>query len=589
MTLRLRSKLALGFALVAAVPLVVMQVVASERIRAEFVASTEAQLEASRSLLERRFAREGERVTAQVTRIEADYRLREALLAHRGGQERDAHYKLIRVIEELAREVGLALLTVHDASGTLLASAQEPARFGMVEDGVAEVAASRAGRPSLDLVNGLEVRGLALQVVLPLDPNISEGFLSGGVLVDQALLEELPVVESLALLVVSKDGVVVSPTHAGAEARALLGTVGVADEVQARLGRGGWEVRSVSLGGMVAHAPVSFLLVSSRASLEAILSGVNTLFATLLVLGLGLAWALAWILSRHWTDPIGQLVDGLERVARGDLEARVAITRRDELGRLGSAFDVMAQELADSRERLLQAERIAAWRDIARRLAHEIKNPLSPIALSMDTLRRAYAGARADFPKLLAECTETVLEEVERLRRIVQEFSDFARLPKPRQVEDDFHEIVRGVVSLHTGLGDRYRFVLTLDPSSGVFHFDPDQMNRLLVNLVQNAMQAMPDGGVVRIETHRETNPERFVCAVRDDGPGVPREIARDLFRPYLTTKAGGTGLGLAIAHRIASEHGGSLRLVNPGEPNACFEFTLPLDGRGSDGDAVDA
>src|SRR6185436_5213972 len=130
-----------------------------------------------------------------------------------------------------------------------------------------------------------------------------------------------------------------------------------------------------------------------------------------------------------------------------------------------------------------------AWRDIARRLAHEIKNPLSPISLSMETLRRAHAAGRDDFPELLEECTRTVREEVDRMRRIVTEFSDFSRMREPKPVEESFHEGVRGVASLHAGLGEPHRIELDLEPGEARFVFDPDQMSRLVVNLVKNSIE----------------------------------------------------------------------------------------------------
>jgi len=577
-SLSLRAKLALGFAIVAAVPLVGTQQVTSWSARRAFRGQLARALDDGSRLVEKHFRREGARVAHELESVLASVEVRAALLAHLAERRPGAaHADLIDAIGQAAERSGLALLSLHRADGTIVASAQEPTRFDVPDPRVLHLARTRPELPVLDREEGVAVEGLALRMVVPLEEAGQRLWLAGGVLVEPELAT-LPVGDAQVLLVVDADGVHVAPTPAGDVAAALVGDVGAdVAAVRSTLEGAGYRVGRVALAGIVGDEPVALLLATSREPLEAALTRLRRIFAGALVGGLSLALALAYGLSRRWTDPVERLVRGLERVAQGDLESRVELERDDELGRLGQAFDAMTRDLAESRGRLLQAERVAAWQDIARRLAHEIKNPLSPIALSMETLRRSHAAGRDDFPELLSECTQTVLEEVERLRRIVQEFSDFARLPKPHLVEESLHDVIRGVIALYAGLGDRHRFTTDFEPGDGRFVFDPDQMNRLLVNLVKNAVEAMPEGGEVCISTRADRAAGRFVVRVADDGPGVAAATEPSLFHPYRSSKPGGTGLGLAIVDRIASEHGGRVWLESTTD-GACFAVELPLD-----------
>ena len=592
MTLSLRTKLTLAFGLVAAVPLAILQQGASRILRDDYVERARSELQQSRRLVEQRLGQEGSRMATELAELTADLDLRGALLGvlSPGPQQQRlaAQRELIDALKTASARTTMRLLGVYGTDGVVLGLAQEPQRFWV--PGVPGVPAIRDQRvldevcahPSQPVVGreqGIRIRGLALRVCLPLTPRPNGAerlWLVGGVLVDAGFLDRLSVAPSSPLVVVDDDGVRTTDSDGGRAAAAILAR-SAGDHVRA-LAAAGWETEPIRPRDLVVAEPTRLFLATSRAPLLAALAEQARFFTGLLLGGLLVAWVLALVLSRHWSTPVERLVAALERVGRGDLSARVGLERRDELGRLGHAFDRMTSELAESRERLVQAERVAAWRDIARRLAHEIKNPLSPIALSMETLQRYHAAGRPEFPELLEESTRTVLEEVERLRRIVQEFSDFARLPKPRLVEESFHEVVRSVLALHAGL-DRHRFVTDLEPGEARFTFDPDQMSRLLTNLLQNATEAMPDGGEIRIATRTDRRAGRFVLRVEDDGPGIPAAAVDDLFQPYRTTKEGGTGLGLAIVQRIAAEHGGTVRLTNPGAPGggASFEVVLPL------------
>jgi nitrogen fixation/metabolism regulation signal transduction histidine kinase len=233
-------------------------------------------------------------------------------------------------------------------------------------------------------------------------------------------------------------------------------------------------------------------------------------------------------------------------------------------------------DLAQLRRRLAAAERIAARREIARRVAHEIKNPLAPIRAAVETLRRLRARADPAFEEYFDEATRTVLDEVARISHIVGEFTRFARLPPPNPAAMDLVEAARSVVGLHKA--DGIELTLSSDDKLPIVA-DRDQMVQILTNLIQNALDAVRGAPApkVTVEVRRTGDHARLV--VRDNGPGFTPEVREHLFEPYLTTKADGTGLGLAIVQRIVVEHGGDIALADEPGPGAALVVELPLAG----------
>jgi len=256
----------------------------------------------------------------------------------------------------------------------------------------------------------------------------------------------------------------------------------------------------------------------------------------------------------------------------------VPVTSSDEIGQVGSAFNLMMEDLRDAEERLVIAERIAAWQEIARRLAHEIKNPLTPIQMAMDTLRKTWRKQHPSFGEILEESTATVLEEADRLKRIVSEFSDFARMPKPDVHPADLNEIVAGALTLYQGATPVER---RLSRPLPLLEVDKGQMTQVLLNLVENARDAIAgkDDGRILVSTRKGDAGDRVELAVEDNGPGVPPELRDRVFTPYFTTKEGkgGTGLGLAIVHRIISDHGGRIVVGEAPGGGARMVVELPL------------
>ena len=277
-------------------------------------------------------------------------------------------------------------------------------------------------------------------------------------------------------------------------------------------------------------------------------------------LALGLALIFGGYLNRWLQASLDDLTVAATRVGRGDLDTTLRDQSTAAFPATATAFNQMTRDLKDAREQLRQTERIAAWQDIARSLAHELKNPLSPIRLSIETLRKAREHSSDQFDALFEESTKTILQEVDRLRAIIDEFSRFARLPAPRLAKINLSEVVSQVVSLHAEGEVEVSAELPRSPIEALV--DPDQITQVLHNLVKNACDAATEahprgGGAVTVTLKQEIG--TVSIRVEDNGPGIPADQTRAIFEPYYTRKRDGTGLGLAITQRIVTEHGGRI------------------------------
>lgn len=297
----------------------------------------------------------------------------------------------------------------------------------------------------------------------------------------------------------------------------------------------------------------------------------------LVALAIGMLW------TRQVVRPLEALVAATRRVAAGDLEFRVEATGPGEVGDLMRSFDAMIDRLADQRRDLARLERAAAWRGMARTLAHEVKNPLTPILLAVQEIRDHYRGDDPAYRALVQECAAIVGEEVESLRRLVREFGDFARLPRPELQQGDLAELVRDLGQLY---GPRLALVGGDAPLGG--WFDADALRRALVNLIDNGLAACRQAGVEqRVALGLEPDAGGARITVRDEGVGIPSEHLDRIFEPDFTTKGGGMGLGLAIVQGIVAGHGGTLRVASAPGAGATFTIALPLTRVGA-GPAAD-
>ncbi len=303
-------------------------------------------------------------------------------------------------------------------------------------------------------------------------------------------------------------------------------------------------------------------------------------------MAVGLALVVAVVLARSLSRPLSALAREMREVVAG-APRRVEGRGGREIAQLAEAFNHTIEELVAMRQRLAVSERIAAQREVARQIAHEIKNPLAPIRAAMETLRRLRAREDPAFDEYFEEATATVLEEVHRIANIVTEFTRFARLPAPSPEPLDLVSAAKGVVTLHarsveaTGPSSATRVELVADPALPQVRADRDQIIQVLTNLVQNGLDAAsavrPDPRV--LVTVGPLEKERVRIVVRDNGPGVSDDMLPRLFTPYATTKEKGTGLGLAIVQRIVFEHGGDIAYRKPTKGGAVFEIWLPVEG----------
>jgi two-component system nitrogen regulation sensor histidine kinase NtrY len=228
---------------------------------------------------------------------------------------------------------------------------------------------------------------------------------------------------------------------------------------------------------------------------------------------------------------------------------------------------------------LIRAQKVAAWREVARRLAHEIKNPLTPIQLCAQRLQRQFASAPDQVRSLVDECTGTIVGEVESLKALVDEFSQFARMPSPRRMPTDLHQLLLGTLGLYEGLFRDVRIETLFAVSVPRVRLDPDQIRRVVINLVDNAIEAFNQRGLIVVETHDDAAMGVVRIVIADDGPGIAPEERDKLFMPYYSTKKRGSGLGLAIVRRIVAEHGGTIDVGPNHTRGTRFTIELPREG----------
>ena len=304
--------------------------------------------------------------------------------------------------------------------------------------------------------------------------------------------------------------------------------------------------------------------------------------ATTLVVGSGgilLAILLSTWAAARVTRPVEQLAHAAQDVAAGNWDVRVELGGTDELAQLADSFNHMTRELQNQQVRLLQAERVAAWRELARRLAHELKNPLFPLQLTIENLIRARLQSPEQFDEVFRESSATLLAEISNLKTIISRFSEFSSMPQPRLQTVQVNDILRGVMQLFQGQlqaagRPSIHCDLQLDPQLPPISADPELLHRAISNLVLNALDSMPQGGTLTLRT-RGGN-DNISIEVADTGLGLTPEECERIFTPYYTSKEHGTGLGLAIVQSVVSDHGGRISLRSKPGSGTTFAIELP-------------
>jgi signal transduction histidine kinase len=494
---------------------------------------------------------------------------------------------LVNTAQEMADAEGLDFLDLAQSDLTIISSAHWPARFGYKEDWFAVPREGNATEPFLTRIPSPEGSTLALAVVRGIRAGDKTLYVAGARKLDRAYLAALTTGPGTRVMLwnspqdaIDAAGPIAHPEHLAPlvdqAARSKAPAVGV---IQWGAGRDTTEALRVLplwragtlIGAFVVGTPLRAQLRLQRSILwTGFLVGVGGVAFGMLI---GL-----WTTERI-TRPVKRLAEGAHAVAAGDLAVRVPITSKDEIGELAESFNRMTEQLLQQRERTLQAERVAAWRELARRLAHELKNPLFPLQITIENLRKARGLSPAEFDEVFEESTVTLLSELANLRTIVGRFSDFAKMPVPQLEAVDLNDIVRGVLRLFEGqfqeaADSRIKMEMGLSHEPLSVLADREQVGRALKNLILNAMDAMPAGGTLNVATAR--HPDGVEVRVSDTGQGLTPEECERLFTPYYTTKHHGTGLGLAIVQSVVSDHRGRIGVTSAPGQGACFTIVLP-------------
>ncbi len=318
---------------------------------------------------------------------------------------------------------------------------------------------------------------------------------------------------------------------------------------------------------------VSVPSLSRQNRVEETLAKDDVLLYGIYILVLCVALVIGTLIANQISQPVRRLTAAARRVATGDLDVTLEAGRGDELGELESAFQAMTSDLKDVQERIVKAERELAWKEMARQVAHEIRNPLTPMRLSLQHLVSAYRKNAADFGDLLTRISATILEQIESLNRIATEFSGFARFPERKLMVCDLHEVLGEVVALHQQ--GAVRFDESFTTEGVAVRADREELRRAFMNIVRNSIQA--SGGSVKISITTAVRGRMAAVVITDDGPGMTADVQARLFEPNFSTKTDGMGIGLTIVRKIVVGLGGTIDLSSTPGHGTTVSVSLPL------------
>lgn len=595
-----RRKLLLVFALtvflsVAGVALLVQWLTrnAFERAENQRTAALVAQFQ-------REFARRGDDVAKKVEAIvNSDPITRMAVALNGTSSDFAEYFDLARVVAESHQ---LDFLEILDGRGTIVSSAQWPAKFGYPEPAFTSLSSANQDAflkleelqdsTALGFFAARAVRGAGDHSV----------YIVGGRRLDKNFLSALDLPADTRVLLYQNRGESFSPDllldplvtgSSGDPARPaqkfapLIEAVrqynqeisGIVDWTSER---GDEEVfHAIPLRGVGKDGPLLGILLigNSRRSYVELKRRIRD--SALLVGGGGIVLAIllsSWASARV-TRPVVQLARAAQDVASGDWNTSVEVEGHDEVAQLAESFNRMTTELLAQKERLVQTERVAAWRELARRLAHELKNPLFPLQLTVENLVRAKSQSQEIFEEIFRESSQTLLAEISNLKVIIGRFSEFSKMPQPQLQRVQVNDVVEAVARLFQAQfqahgGNAIRCDIKLDRGVKPIAADPELLHRALSNLVLNAMDAMPDGGALALRTRSDDG--NVVVEVSDTGSGLTPEECERIFTPYYTSKKHGTGLGLAIVQSVVSDHGGRISVRSQPGKGTMFVIELP-------------
>lgn len=588
MSLRQKLLLLMSLTVAAAVAAVAWTVLV--RIRHVFEQRDQEETALIVSQFQREFHYRSTEVASSVDRLAVSERARS--MAFEMVQSGDA-WPYLKEAQSMSQLGQLDFLEIVGPDGNVVSSAQWPARFGYPEP-AASVSNSDSFLKREDLPDGSAALGLfAVRPIKGAEPAVH---LIGGARLDQGFLADLPPAPGMTVGLyaesVSKDPASESFNPAGYfEAIGAVPNAARYATVIEDARKTGQQTSTIlyltarredsvnitaiplksNSGAVLAVLTVAISRAGMVAAQQHIRAIAYAVASTGILITIGFS---LWITARV-SQPIEQLARAAEDVAAGIWDVRVPERGHDEVTVLARSFNHMTGELTAQRERLVQSERVAAWRELARRLAHELKNPLFPLQLTVENLIRSRSLPSAEFDEVFEESTRTLGMEIANLKTIIGRFSDFSKMPKPNSEPIDARAVLERVRSLYQTSGEpSLTFKTESSDEPMPLNADPELLHRALSNLVLNAMDAMPNGGQLTLSARPCNN--QIEIRVSDTGEGITPEECERLFTPYYTTKQHGTGLGLAIVQSVIADHGGTIAVEGRPANGATFIITLP-------------
>ena len=586
-----RHKLLVVFALTVFFSVAIVTWIVSTVTRRGFERLNEERTSAIVAQFHREFNRRGEDVMHRVEAVTgSDSVNRIALAASRNPGD---YGEFVGDAKALAASQQLDFLEITDADHTIVSSAQWPAKFGYKESSLLSAPATLAAFLRAEELPEGGTLGLSAQREVRLGDALL--YVIGGRRLDKDFVASLELPQGMRALLYQNMGPAFSP-------HVLLGASGdvqrpeliapLVSEVRQDQREATrvihWSddattdetMHAIPLFGPDKQLMAVLLVGSSRQPYIEMSRRIRS--AALLVGGTGIVLAIlfsGWAAAKV-TRPVEQLAEAAREVALGNWSTQVPVTSGDEIGELAEAFNRMTHEMLAQRQQLVQSERVAAWRELARRLAHELKNPLFPLQLTVENLIRAREQSPEQFDEVFRESSSTLLAEVANLKMIVSRFSEFSRMPQPQfqpvQVNDIMQNVMRLFQAQLQSANAPINCRLDLSPATEPISADPEMLHRAVSNLVLNAMDAMPQGGTLTLKTWQEN--KRTFLEIADTGTGLTPEECTRLFTPYYTSKAHGTGLGLAIVQSVVSDHGGEISVRSQPGQGAAFVIELPAN-----------
>jgi len=551
----LQARLILAFSLVTLIPLAIAMTILTARIQTMVRTQAEERLRSALEGISAQTAEDGRRIAAKVEILSRDPQLKRLYLLRPTGSRDLSDYLAERQVL-----LGLDLLAVAD-SGSAPSLVIPP---GQAFNSPFVAAAEGLGALALVTRSPVSYQGA------------TAGVLEGGLFFDAGTLERLGKTSGVEWVLRDPAGRIAATTLPRMPSGAMPR---VPEAGRAEISRRTYLTRSAPLAvGEPPYATITGL--ASTASADRAVASVQIASALLALLGLGIAIPLAILWSSQISRPVERLAAFSEKVARGEWEEPLTLHSVRELETLVDALDRMRRDLQTYREKLVTSERQAAWSQMARKVAHEVKNPLTPIAISVADLKRSYDQKRPDFPEILDQAVRTIGEEVETLRRLLQEFSDFARIPPPRPERCSVLELLGNLEALYGREVSAGRLVLRRPGQEITFTADAGQIRQALINLVKNGLEALNGDG--RVTVSAQAGEDTVELSVSDSGPGLSEEQRANLFVPGFTTKTHGSGLGLTIVERIVSDHAGAIDVDAAPDRGTTFRIRLPRAGSGA-------